>query len=453
MKWENEVGQGKFFGDARLSRRLNTMVEKLSENPARTLPEALGKWSEVKGAYRFFDNEKVEVSSIYESQYSSIIEKIKEEIMILAVQDTTVLNYTMHPKTTGLGPMCRHGETLGFFLHSCIGVTVKGIPFGVLGHRMWARSPESKDSRTTHKKRPIEEKESVRWVEVAREASNIIPASTKVVMVGDRESDIYEVIALKLEGHDFLIRAAMNRCVQQPGNYLWQTALKAPVLGSETITVPRGDEKPERKATVTLQSTTVTINPPANRKKEKLPAVTVNALLIRETSCPEGIEPIEWLLLTTLPANTLEEALACMTWYSYRWRIERYHYVLKSGCRAEKLQLETKDRLMRALAVYSIVAVRLIWLTYQARQTPDMPCTSVFSDNEWITLFIAVHKTCNLPASPPTLENAVLWVAMLGGFLARKCDGFPGVSVLWRGLRRLFDLADFRSLSLLNTYG
>jgi len=317
---------------------------------------------------------------------------------------------------------------------------------------MWVRSPESKNSKKTSKSRPIEDKESVRWVEVAREVSDNIPVSTKVVMVSDREGDIYEVIALSLESYDFLIRAAWNRRLNQSDDYLWQAAEKAPILGNTSFIVPRADERPERTATVTLQSATVAINPPRYRKKEKLPAPIVNALLIRETSCPAGVEPVEWLLLTTLPVTTLDEAVQCTTWYSYRWRIERYHYILKIGCRIEKLQLETKERLMRAVAVYSIVAIRLLWLTYQSRQTPDVPCTTVFSDNEWNTLFMAVYKTVDLPVALPTLETAVLWVAMLGGFLARKRDGKPGVLVLWRGLRRLFDLADFNNIFSI-TYG
>jgi hypothetical protein len=450
MEWVNGIKAAK-FGDARLSKRLNRIVDKLTENPERTLPEAMGNWRETKATYRFLDNAKVKVSSIYESQRLGSVERMGEEAMILGVQDTMVLNYTNHGKTTGLGPICHIGSQRGYFLHSCLGVTLSGVPFGLLGQRMWVRDQKSKNSRKTRKSRTNEEKESVRWVEVAREVREVIPPSTKVVMLGDRESDIYEVIALALEGHDLLIRAAMNRCVQQREGYLWQAAENAPVLGRETIVVPRGDEKPERKAAVTLQSTTVTINPPTHRKKEKLPAVTVNALLIREVSCPEGDQNeqssfIEWLLLTTLPVSTLEDAVKCMIWYSYRWRIERYHYTLKSGCHVEKLQLETSDRLMRALAVYSIVALRLIWLTYQARLTPDLPCSSVFSDTEWKTLFIAVHKSRDLPVDPPTLHTAVLWVAKLGGFLARKGDGSPGVLVLWRGLRKLFDLVDFSTL-------
>jgi hypothetical protein len=266
MEWLNKVSAAE-FGDARLSRRLNTIVEKLSENPERTLPEAMGNWSETKAAYRFFDNEKVEVSSIYDSQQNANMERIKEESMILAVQDTTVFNYTSKRRKIELGPSCNMSDFQGFFVHSCLAVSVSGVPLGIVGHRMWVRPPESKNSKKTHKTRPIEDKESVRWIEVAREVSNIIPDSTKVVMVSDRESDIYEVIALSLEGKHFLIRAAWNRRLNQSEEYLWQAVEKAPVLGNTTLIVPRGDERPERTATVTMHSTTVVISPPRHRQK------------------------------------------------------------------------------------------------------------------------------------------------------------------------------------------
>jgi hypothetical protein len=340
MKWINELTSAK-LGDARLSTRLNRIVEKLSENPERSLPEAMGNWSETKAAYRFFDNGKVEVSSIYEAQESASIERIKEESVILAVQDTTLFNYTSKRRKIKLGPSCSFSDFQGFFLHSCLAVSVQGVPFGIVGQKMWVRPKESKNSKKTHKTRPIEDKESMRWVDMARQVSGSIPASTKVVMVGDRESDIYEVIALSLESYDFLIRAAWNRRLYQSEDYLWQTVEKAPILGSTSFVVPRADERPERITTVTIQNAAVTINPPRYRKKEKLPAPAVNALLIRETSCSDGIEPIEWLLLTTLPVNSFDEAVQCMTWYSYRWRIERYHYILKSGCRIEKLGVLT----------------------------------------------------------------------------------------------------------------
>ncbi|MCY0903228.1 MAG: IS4 family transposase, partial [Firmicutes bacterium] len=165
-------------------------------------------------------------------------------------------------------------------------------------------------------------------------------------------------------------------------------------------------------------------------------------------------QPIEWMLLTTLPITTLAEGLQCLTWYTYRWRIERYHYILKSGCQIEKLQLETKDRLMRALAVYSIVASRLLRLTYQARETPEAPCTEALSESEWRALYTATHKRTIVPKHPPTMQTAILWIAKLGGFLGRKHDGNPGLKVLWRGFRRLHDLTTMWEIfHPPNTYG
>jgi len=150
---------------------------------------------------------------------------------------------------------------------------------------------------------------------------------------------------------------------------------------------------------------------------------------------------LRWLLWTTLPVTTWDEALAVVQAYERRWLIERYHFVLKSGCGIEQLQLETAERLERALAVCCIVAWRLLWLTYQARETPDVPCTEVFARHEWQALVCTMHGTPVPPAQPPSLREAVRMVAQLGGFLARKGDGEPGVKTIWRGLIRLNDIA------------
>lgn len=141
--------------------------------------------------------------------------------------------------------------------------------------------------------------------------------------------------------------------------------------------------------------------------------------------------------LTTLDVETTEEAFEKVRWYSYRWRIERFHYILKSGCKIEELQLETGDRLKNAIALYSFLAWRLAWITYQARETPNLPCTLILRDHEWKALYCQVYGTNRLPEKPPSLKKAVLLIALLGGFLNRKSDGAPGVKVLWRGFREL----------------
>lgn len=440
MLWAARECAHAAFGDARLGQRLISLVATLSEHPASSLPTALGKWSDTKAAYRFLDNERVTPAAIYQGHRRATLERAKGHSVLLAVQDTTVFNFTLHRQTEGLGPIGKQGLA-GFFLHSCLGVSADGVPLGILAHRTWTRPPEGRDSRRTHKTRPLADKESSRWVEVTREAVKGIPPATKVVMVGDRESDLFDLFLMVTgEHYDILVRAAWNRRLDSSRQYLWDAVEEAPVLGQVTVTIPRSGERKERPATLTLQAARVTFRPPPHRKKEHLPAPTLNAVLVRELAPPEGAEAVEWLLLTTLPASTLQEALQCLTWYTYRWRIERYHYILKSGCRIEKLQLETAERLLRALAVYNIVAWRLLWLTYHARQTPEALCTVALTDSEWRALYAATHKTAALPDRPPDLKTAVRWIASLGGFLGRKGDGEPGVKVLWRGFRRLEDM-------------
>jgi hypothetical protein len=439
MLWAAKECATADFGDVRLSQRLVSLVAELTEHPQSSLPEALGQWSSTKAAYRFFSNEKVTVKAIYDSQREATLDKMQDQSIVLAIQDTTIFNFTLHRKTEGLGPIGQSGLS-GFFLHSCLAVSATGVPQGILAHRLWTRSTEEKGRRELRRKRPLEDKESARWIDVTKEARTVVPDSTKVIMVGDRESDIFDLFLLATNHHDFLVRAAWDRRLHDSDEHLWHAVENAPILGRTTIQVPRTEERPEREALLTLQAATVTLRTPPHRKKENLTSPTLNALLVREQAPQDGEAPIEWMLLTTLPITTFEEGLQCLIWYTYRWRIERYHYILKSGCQIEKLQLEAKDRLMRAVAVYSIVATRLLWLTYQARETPEAPCTVVLRESEWKALYATKHKTTSLPEHPPNLQTAVLWIAKLGGFLGRAHDGNPGLKVLWKGLRRLEDL-------------
>ncbi len=159
-----------------------------------------------------------------------------------------------------------------------------------------------------------------------------------------------------------------------------------------------------------------------------------------EEEPPLGVEPITWLLLTTLEINSIEDVKQYVRWYSYRWLIERYHYVLKSGCNLEKLQLKTAHRLEMALSTYAIVAWRLLWLTYQARCAPESSCEEVLQPHEWQALYATIHGQVDPETTPPTVAEVVRWIAQLGGFLGRKGDHSPGVKVLWRGLSRLHDI-------------
>ena len=193
---------------------------------------------------------------------------------------------------------------------------------------------------------------------------------------------------------------------------------------------------------MTVRHASLDILPPRHRRQRaQLRPVRLQVILVAEEAPPTGIVPICWLLLTSLPVASLDDALRCVRWYSYRWLIERYHYVLKSGCRLEELQLQDAQRIQRALATYCIVAWRLLWLTYEARRQPERACDAVLDRHEWQSLYCTVHHVSIPAAEPPTLRQAVRWIAQLGGFLGRTHDGEPGVKSIWQGLRRLHDIA------------
>lgn len=440
---ETELGDAD-FGDKRLTKRFVQLTRDLAAEPEGSVPQASGSWAGTKGTYRFWDNEKVTPEKIRAAHREKTIERAKEYGTILAVQDTTSMNYNAHKATEGLGPIDGRGSQ-GRHVHSVLAVSPDGVPCGLVHQQVWSRDAEEKRTKEERKKLPIEEKESYRWLQSLEATRKAVNQDTHVITVADREADIFELFVLpRPDNMDLLIRATQDRCVQVEDaemKKLWESVEAVP-KSIETMTTHL-EHKPgisARDVTFALQWRTVTILVPA-RKRKKYKPVTLTAILVTETEPPEGVEPLSWLLLTSLKVETFSQAAQCVIWYRLRWLIERYHFVLKSGCHLEKLQLETAERLERALATYCIVAWRLLWLTYQARKNPDSECSSAFQTHEWQALYAFTHQTNVLPPTPPSLHEAILWVAKLGGFLARSSDGEPGVQTIWRGLRRLDDLA------------
>jgi Transposase DNA-binding/Transposase Tn5 dimerisation domain len=459
---EMELGEAD-FGDKRLTKRFVRLTRDLAARPEGSVPQASGSWAATKGAYRFWDNEKVTPESIRAAHREKTIERAKEYGTVLAVQDTTSMNYMSHQATEGLGPIDRWG-TQGIHVHSVLAVSPDGVPCGLVHQQVWSRDPEEKRTKEERKKLPIEEKESYRWLESLEATQNAVSPDTHIITVADREADIFELFVLpRADNVDLLIRATQDRCVQVEDpkmKKLWESVEAVPEATETMIT--HLEHKPgiaARDVTFRLRWRTVTILVPAHKKK-KYGHVTLTAILVTETEPPEGVEPLSWLLLTSLKVETFLQAAQCVIWYRYRWLIERYHFVLKSGCQLEELQLEKVERLERALATYCIVAWRLLWLTYQARKTPDASCESAFLTYEWQALYAFTYQTNVLPVIPPSLHEATRLVAKLGGFLARTSDGEPGVQTIWRGLRRLGDLASmwlllhsFTSLATPGSYG
>jgi hypothetical protein len=421
-------------------------LEILAEHPGETIPQVSGSASKSQNIYRFLSNKRVTPSQILSSHRPSVITRVNQQAVVLAIQDTTDLDYTSLKQTSGLGFICQTNQQ-GIKVHSCLGVSGEGEPLGLLHQYTWSRTERSGKAKEKRKKATAD-KESQRWLDTLTASEKGIDESVCVVHVGDREADIYDLfVQPRRANSELLIRVGHNRKVQHEMGYLLPTIEQAPVLGECTIEVERNPERPARHATVTVRGMQVTIEVPRHHKQPKqCKPVTLNVLLVEETIPPTEGTPIRWLLLTTLPIDSFEQAWQCVQWYSLRWLIERFHFTLKSGCRIEQLQLETRARLLNALATYSIVAWRLMWLTYRARLTPDDACTTILQPTEW-KILRRKFEPKNRSKKPPTIHQAVRWIAQLGGFLARKGDGEPGLKTLWRGIGVLHHLLEGAQLA------
>ena len=456
--WASEIVGEIELGDERLNQRLVALVETFAERPAASIPEASETWAATQAAYRFFSNEAVEPEQIILAMAEATAKRCQGLPLVLAVQDTTRLDYTTHTDTEGLGPL-EHPKHRGLFVHTALAVAPQsGVPLGVVSQQVWARDPDTVGKSQKRKELPVEAKESARWLVGLKQTEERLGSSVRVLTVADREADVYELFALahQLKG-DWLIRARHDRSLQGDERHLLAAVEQAAVCARTTVELPRTDEREARQANLEVRRAEVVLRPPQRLSgaigqwwaqhpqvehlaPKKLRPVRVGVVLVQEVDPPVGVKPVRWLLLTSLPVETPEQALACVEHYRLRWLVERYHFVLKSGCLVEKLQLETAERLRRALAVYSEVAWRWLWLTYEARAHPEAPCTTVLDELTWRVLCVADCPKAVVPVTPPNLRTAIRMIAMLGGFLGRKADGEPGVKTLWRGLRRLNDI-------------
>jgi hypothetical protein len=442
---EEEFGRAP-LGEARLRRRLCTLARDLYARPLAALPQACGTRAKTKAAYRFFDHARVNLQNVLKSHYQSSAQRLAPEPVILAVQDTTSLNYSTHRATGELGPIGSQADgAVGMLVHSTLAFNLAGTPLGLLDVQCWERDPEEFGKKHQRHELPLEAKESVRWLRSLEALERMQPACphTRLVGVGDREADIYELFVWAKEKAGrpgLLVRAERQRLLTQEQGPLWAHVENQLVGGQWEVKVPRRGKRAPRVAVLEVRFGAVEVRPPA--RKPHLPPVALWAVLAREVGAPPGTEPLEWMLLSTEPVSDFEAAVEKLRWYTLRWGIEVFHRVLKSGCQIETRRLGQADRLEACLGIDLVVAWRIYHLTKLGRETPAVPATVYFEEHEWQALTAFVTRQPEPPKAPPTLREAVRMVAGLGGFLGRKGDGEPGTETLWRGLQRLDDIAE-----------
>lgn len=452
------------FGDRRLSHRLEKIVEEFGAKPNLSIPGATRGRAEMEAAYRFFANAKVTPEKILKPHYAATIERIKQTDFVLLVQDSSELDLTRpSQQVLGAGPMdCQSRR--GAFFHPIQSFDLDGLPLGMVWHKCWSRDKiETNLTRAEKSKKrkqtPIEDKESLRWVEGLRAARAVALQcpETTCVCVGDSESDIYELFSeprtTENENLHLLVRACQTRATTDQGDWianvqatdcLYQCSVEVSArtakLSKSTIELSkRKKSRKARVAEVEIRATTVTLRPPWRRDR-KLPEVTVNVVVAEEANPPEDCDAIQWVLMTSLPVESLEQVKTIVEAYCIRWQIEIFFKTIKTGCRVEDRQFETLPRLLNCLAVYSIVAWRIMYLCRLGRTCPELSCELVFEACEWKAVFKTNNRNKPLPENPPTLNQIIRLIASLGGYVIRTKTK-PGPQTLWIGMQRLHDLA------------
>jgi hypothetical protein len=465
----DELG-GIDLGDKRLNQRSVKVLEALARDPQASINAAISGWGDTLAAYRFFDNDHVSPAAILAPHRQAALARMREHEVVLIVQDTTELDFTGHPADDAL---CLNTDTrFGLYYHPQLALTPEQLPLGVVGAESYAREPESLGKAASRGSLPIEEKESLRWLNgyrSAHAAAAECPA-TQVISVADCEADIYDVFLAAREVTDatpqarraeFIIRAKEPRQVlaSEPAgtttprppltSYKRQRdeshpEVRAAVAQSRLLKTYTAElsETPKRKArtaTLEVRALTVTLKPPS--KRSRLPPLTVNYVLVQEIHGPGDDTDVSWLLITTLPIATVAEVMLVVSYYLARWGIEVFFRTLKTGCQVEEVRLETTARLKNCLAMYSIIAWRILYLTYLNRATPDLPCDTVFTEAEWKSVYQVTTKKSPPPTAAPRLDEFLRLLTSLGGYNNRATERPSGPLPIWLGLRRMLDFA------------
>jgi hypothetical protein len=444
---EQEFGQVR-LRDRRHRERLLVVARDFYAQPAANIPQACQSRAKTKAAYRLFQHKAVSMDAILSSHYHSTMERIAREKIpvVLAVQDTTSFNYDTHADMEGLGPINTHVDgAQGILLHDTMAYTTEGTAMGLVDIQVWARDPQQFGKSATRYQRPIEQKESFKWLKSFRAAARLqrqLGAASTVVSVGDREADVYELFLLALSdpAHPkLLIRAEQDRRVKDTGGGLWPYMESQAVAGQRVLHLPRRKGRAARPCVLEIRFARVELHPP--KRNPALGTLSLWAVYVTEVNPPSPKEAIEWMLLTTLEVNNFEQATEKIDWYNKRWGIEEYHRTLKSGCRIENRQLGDRTVWENCLAIDLVVAWRIEHIKKLSRTIPQAPCSIAFEKHEWQALLAFKRPDQPLPSSPPNLREITRLTAELGGFLGRKSDGEPGSTTLGRGLQRLHDIA------------
>jgi hypothetical protein len=453
--WIDNELKGCKFKDLRLEKRFNKLLSNLSDGIGETIPYACQDWANTKAAYRFFDNEKISEYELLSGHFQSTQTRFKfTDDPILILHDTTEFSYKRNePELIGstrivcngrkaYGQLKRHTRC-GLLMHSSLVVTPEGLPLGLAAIKFWTRdkfkgcNALKKHINTT--RIPIEQKESIRWLENLKQSTDLLAEPQRCIHIGDRESDIYELFcAAKEKNTHFLVRICADRLTGIGDHTISDEVKEVAVKGLHRIKIT--DKKGKiSHAILNLKYKRIKVLPPVDKKK-KYPELTLTVIDAKESKKSKNRESIHWKLMTDLPIKSCKDVIEKLNWYAMRWKIEIFHKILKSGCKVESAKLRTAERLTKLISVFCIVSWRIFWITMLNRCMPTSSPRFALTENEIKLLDQLTNHNKNDSINKRALPYYLTCIARLGGYLARASDPPPGNIVIWRGLSRLTDI-------------
>lgn len=433
------------FGDIRRNERFVTILNNISGHPGASIPKQNKSWYETKATYEFFKNKDVSIEELRKVMMLYGAQQASDNMQMLVVHDISNISYNdLQAKDLGY---LDNKKGRGILCYSSMAVSPDGLPLSLLYQNTWTRPLEELGKAKNRKQVPFEDKETYHWYEGMTEINNALDSNIHKIHIADRGADIYELFFHHCEPNtDLLIRACHERKLTD-GSHLWSHISSLPSVATIALDIPdeKGKKKIDIEAEVRFHTVEILRPKTSNNAYE---SVMLTAIDIKEKTSEQRSEDdiFQWRLLTTLEINNETDVLQCIRWYTYRWLIERFHYILKSGTKIEELQLKDAESLQKAISVYSMSAFRVMQLVYESRVHPEVSCEVVLTRAQWITLYMLIHRSNTSPSKPPNLQEAVMWIGRLGGHLGRKSDGPPGLKTVWQGYQQLIHAADVYEL-------
>jgi hypothetical protein len=438
--WAVENFRGCGLGDQRRGSRLVTMAEQIVDRPSESLPKIASNWSDLKAIYRLLDRPETNLDSVTEVHRREVK---RQRGRFLVLSDTTHVDFGRLRKINGAGPV-GPGSSKGFLLHSGLLIDLAdGALAGLAGQVCHVRKQRQGPQNASQRAKRWRESEM--WIELFEKVGPP-PPDSQYIHVCDSAADNFEAFCTLISLRaDFVIRAGRSsRAILTPDGR--RTPLSEYVeelddFGQYDLDISRGNRQPARVARLHVRAGKLEVPLPRHltpRMREFNGPIPMHVIVVEEQRAPRGNKPIRWILFTSLPINSMNDAWNVIGYYENRWLVEEWHKALKTGCALEGRQLQDVDRMLALTGVLSVVAVLLVQLKTIAQGAPETPAAAVVP-SIWLSMLRAKHK---LKSSEPTIREFWWGVAQLGGFLARRGDGPPGWQTLWSGWLTLHHLVD-----------